>query len=196
MAETEKYTAQPAGSGTASAAGDTAAAGQAAEVSGSQETGGRRMKRVADSVSESSHLLFPRDLNANGFLFGGRLLEWIDEMAGIVAKRHAECNVVTVAVDNMHFKEGAIQSDTIFMKGYLTWVGNSSMEVRIDTYAEKIHGTRVMINRAFFVMVGTDENQRPIRVPGLIVEGETQEFEYESGKRRQELRKLRAREGF
>lgn len=50
----------------------------------------RRMKRVEDSVTEQSHLLFPRELNANGRLFGGRLLEWIDETAGLVAKRHAE----------------------------------------------------------------------------------------------------------
>ena len=51
--------------------------------------------------------------------------------------------------------------------------GRSSMEVRIDTYAEKLDGTRKMINRAYFVMVGTDENQNPIEVPGLIVEGLT-----------------------
>lgn len=156
----------------------------------------RRMKRVEDSVTEQSHLLFPRALNANGRLFGGQLLEWIDETAGIVAKRHAECNVVTVAIDNMHFKKGATQEDTIYMRGHLTYVGRSSMEVRIDTYAEKLDGTRVMINRAYFLMVGTDENQKPIEVPGLIVEGINQEIEWEAAKKRQELRKQRNREGF
>lgn len=156
----------------------------------------RRMKRVADSMTEQSHLLFPRSLNANGRLFGGQLLEWIDETAGIVAKRHAECNVVTVAIDNMHFKEGATEADTIYMKGYLTYVGRSSMEVRIDTYAEKLDGTRRMINRAYFVMVGTDAHQKPIQVPGLIVEGVNQQIEWETAKRRQELRKERQREGF
>lgn len=156
----------------------------------------RRMKRVKDSLTEQTHLLFPRALNANGRLFGGQLLEWIDETAGIVAKRHAECNVVTVAIDNMYFKAGATQEDTIYLRGYLTYVGRSSMEVRIDTYAEKLDGTRKMINRAYFVMVGTDENQKPIQVPGLIVEGVTQQIEWEMGKKRQELRKERKKEGF
>lgn len=160
------------------------------------ETVNRRMKRVSDSLTEQSHLLFPRDLNANGRLFGGRLLEWIDETAGIVAKRHAECNVVTVAIDNMYFKEGVTEADTIYMKGYLTYVGRSSMEVRIDTYAEKLNGIRKMINRAFFVMVGTDKNQYPIEVPGLIVEGVTEQIEWEMAKRRQQLRKERMKEGF
>lgn len=44
-------------------------------------------------------------------------LAWIDETAGIVAKRHAEMNVVTVAVDNMYFKAGAKVNDTIVLIG-------------------------------------------------------------------------------
>lgn len=156
----------------------------------------RRMKRVEDSVTEQSHLLFPRELNANGRLFGGKLLEWIDETAGLVAKRHAECNVVTVAIDNMHFKAGAQVGDTVYLRGYLTYVGKSSMEVRIDSYVEKLDGTRRMINRAYFVMVATDENQKPIQVPGLIIEGVTAQMEWEAAIKRQELRKKRQREGF
>lgn len=156
----------------------------------------RKMKRVADSVTEQSHLLFPRSLNANGRLFGGQLLEWIDETAGLVAKRHAECNVVTVAIDNMHFKAGATEGETVFLRGRLTYVGRSSMEVRIDSYAEALDGTRRMINRAYFVMVGTDEKQRPIEVPGLVAEGVTEKMEWEAAQKRQELRKRRNQEGF
>ena len=152
---------------------------------------GRKMKRVSDSLTEASRLIIPADLNSSGRLFGGRLLEWLDEMAGIVAKRHAECSVVTAAIDNLHFKEGATVSDTIFMRGYVTWVGRSSMEVRVDTFAEKLTGIRVLINRAYFVMVGLDENTSPHLVPGLIVEGPNEEMEWESGKRRQALRKQR-----
>ena len=80
--------------------------------------------------------------------------------------------------------------------GRLTYVGKSSMEVRIDTYAEALDGTRNMINRAYFVMVGTDAEQNPVEVPGLIVEGVTQEIEWEAGKKRAELRKIRRNEGF
>lgn len=156
----------------------------------------RRMKRVEDSVTEQSHLLFPRELNANGRLFGGRLLEWMDEIAGLVAKRHAECNVVTAAIDNLHFKSGAKVGDTVYLRGHLTYVGRSSMEVRIDSYVEKLDGTRHMINRAYFVMVGTDEEQNPIQVPGLIVEGISAQMEWDAAIRRQELRRQRKREGF
>ena len=147
-------------------------------------------------MAEQSHLLMPRCLNAAGFLFGGQLLAWLDETAGIVAIRHAQMNVVTVAIDNMYFKSGAKLNDTIVLIGRLTYVGHSSMEVRIDTYAESLNGIRTMINRAYFVMVGTDEQQRPVEVPGLIVEGVTQQIEWEAGKKRAQLRKLRKNEGY
>lgn len=156
----------------------------------------RKMKRVEDSMVEQSYLLMPRCLNAAGHLFGGQLLAWIDETAGIVARRHAECNVVTVAVDNMHFKAGAGGDDVIVLRGRLTHVGRSSMEVRIDSYAEKRDGTREMINRAYFVMVATDENQKPVEVPGLIVEGVTQQIEWDAGEKRRQLRKVRRSEGY
>lgn len=156
----------------------------------------RKLKRVEDSMVEQSYLLMPRHLNAAGYLFGGQLLAWIDETAGIVAKRHAQMNVVTVAVDNMYFKAGARVNDTIVLIGRLTHVGRSSMEVRIDTYAESIDGLRTMINRAYFVMVGTDENQKPMEVPGLLIEGVTQQIEWEAGQKRAELRKMRRSEGF
>jgi acyl-CoA hydrolase len=53
-----------------------------------------------------------------------------------------------------------------------------------------------MINRAYFVMVATDEQQKPVEVPGLIIEGVTQQIEWEAGEKRNELRKMRRREGY
>ena len=151
-----------------------------------KEMSERKMKRVEDSLTEQSHLLMPKCLNAAGYLFGGQLLAWIDETAGIVAKRHAEMNVVTVAVDNMYFKAGARVNDTIVLIGRLTHVGRSSMEVRIDTYCEALDGTRTMINRAYFIM----------EVPGLIIEGVTQQIENEAAQKRAKLWKVRRQEGF
>lgn len=154
------------------------------------------MKRVEDSLTEQSHLIFYRELNSSDRLFGGQLLEWIDEIAGLVAKRHAEGNVVTAAIDNMHFKAGAVLGDTVYLRGRLTYVGRSSMEVRIDSYVEKPDGTRRMINRAYFVMVATDENGKAVPVPGLIVEGVAAQMEWDAAVKRQELRKQREKEGY
>ena len=45
-----------------------------------KEMSERKMKRVGDSLTEQSHLLMPKCLNAAGYLFGGQLLAWIDEV--------------------------------------------------------------------------------------------------------------------
>ena len=51
----------------------------------------------------------------------------------------------------------------------MTYVGRTSMEVEIDTYVEQPDGMRHTVNRAFFVMVAVDEDQKPIQVPELII---------------------------
>lgn len=153
-------------------------------------------KTINDSKVEQIHLLMPTHINGFGRLFGGQLLAWIDEVAGIVAKRHSESIAITAAIDNLQFKEGAHVNDTIVLIGYLTYVGNTSMEVRVDTYVENLHGDRHPINRAFLTMVAIDENEKPKRVPRLRLTNVSEEAEWEAAKKRIELRKQRHAEGF
>ena len=61
-------------------------------------------KTVEDSRTEWMKCIQYEDINGNGRLFGGRLMEWMDEVAGIAATRHAGGIVTTAAVDNLQFK--------------------------------------------------------------------------------------------
>ena len=157
----------------------------------------RPVKSVSASRTEQVHILFPGLLNHQGHLYGGKLLEWIDEIAAIVAMRHCGGNVVTASIDHLDFKAGAKMGETIFIEAFLTYVGRTSMEVRIDSYVEKMEdGMRHLINRAYFVMVGVDQNGKPTPVPALKIETIGEQAEWEAGKKRQELRKRRVTEGF
>ena len=53
-----------------------------------------------------------------------------------------------------------------------------------------------MINRAYVVMVAVDEHHKPISVPGLYVETESEKAEWEGGEKRYVLRKQRRKEGY
>ena len=156
----------------------------------------RKQKHVEDSRTENTYLIMPKHINGYGRLFGGILLQWIDEVAGIVAHRHAGSIVTTACVDNLNFKAGAYLGDTVVLIGRMTYVGKTSMEVRVDTYAEDADGTRRMINRAYEVLVALDENDKKIEVPGLIVETEAHRAEWIGGEKRYKLRKQRRKEGF
>ena len=76
-------------------------------------------------------------------------------------------------------------------------MGNSSVEVRVDTYVENLDGTRKTINTAYVVMIAIDKDtERPIRVPRYIPQDVRARVEWENGRRRQELRKQRLLEGY
>lgn len=153
-------------------------------------------KRVCDSYTEQIQILMPEQINGYGRLFGGKLVEWIDVVAGVVARRHSGCNVTTAAIDNLRFKSAAHVNSTIVIKGKMTYVGKTSMEVRVDTYVEDLSGERKVINRAYLVMVALDDNEHPTAVPRLILESDEERREWEAGEKRAALRKQRREERF
>ena len=145
-------------------------------------------KTVDDSRVETVHIVRPNHLNGANRLFGGILMQWIDEVAGIVAKRHSGSNVTTASVDNLTFLKGAYQNDLVVIKGKMTWVGSSSMEVCVDTYVENPRGERVRINNAHFMMVALDENDKPLAVPRLILSNDDEELAWSHGEERRRIR--------
>lgn len=152
-------------------------------------------KAVSESRIEQVYQVRPEHLNGAGRLFGGKLMEWIDELAGLVGIRHAQQDVITASIDNLKFIRGAYLKDIIVLIGRVTFVGRTSMEVRVDTYIESIEGTRKPINRAYLTLVAIDAQGNPVEVPGLILETEAQKAEWEAGIRRREMRRQRREEG-
>lgn len=153
-------------------------------------------KRVSDSLTEQVQILMPSHINGSDRLFGGQLVEWIDVVAAVVARRHSGCNVTTAAIDNLQFKAGAFINNTLVLIGRITHVGRTSMEIRVDTYVEDLSGVRKVVNRAYLVLVALDEEGNPTEVPRLILETEAERAEWEAGKKRNELRYNRRKEGY
>ena len=148
-------------------------------------------RKVSESIVETVHIVRPNHLNAVGRLFGGILMQWIGEVAALAAKRHAHMNVTTASVDNLRFLRGAYQNDVIIIMGKVTYVGRTSMEVKVDTYIEDLEGRRSHINQAFFTMVALDEKDKPAPVPGLILETEEERAVWEEALLRRQMREYR-----
>lgn len=151
-------------------------------------------KTVAQSRTEQVQIVMPGHVNGSSRLFGGQLMEWIDVVAAVVARRHSERNVTTLYVDNLHFKQAAFVNETVVLVGELTYVGRTSMEVRVDTFVESLNRERRLVNRAYLVMVALDDEGRPVEVPRLRLETPQQQAEWEAGAQRTRLRKQRQRE--
>lgn len=148
-------------------------------------------KTVAQSRTQQVQILMPAHINGFKRLFGGRLMEWIDVVAGVVARRHSGHEVTTACIDRLVFEAPAFVNDTVVLDGVITYAGRTSMEVRVDTYAEALNGERKRINRAYLVMVALDENNQPTSVPPLIPETTEEKLEYRAAEQRRELRSHR-----
>lgn len=154
------------------------------------------VKKITDSMIEHIYQVRPEHLNAAGRLFGGKLMEWIDEIAGLVGMRHSGGNITTASVDNLRFIRGAFQNDLVVLLARVTYVGNTSMEIRVDTYIEDFEGTRKPINRAYLTLVAVDDEGRPRKVPPILLETESEKAEWSAAEKRKELRIQRKKEGF
>lgn len=155
-------------------------------------------KTCDDSITEITKLIQYRDINGGNRLFGGRLMEWIDEAAGVAGMRHCGANVVTLMVDSLKFKHGAHINDIVVLIAKVTYVGRTSMEVRVDTYVEdKPTGIRRAINHAYLTCVRVDDDGKPIPIDyGIRPTTISEQIEYEGAQKRIAIRKQRNVEGF
>ena len=137
------------------------------------------MKRVEDSFTTQVQLLTQANLNGYNRLFGGQLMSWMDIVAAVAARRHSERNVTTVSVTDLEFRAPARANDTLMLTAHICHVGRTSMDVCVRVYVEELSGERNLINQAHFVMVALDADERPAEVPGLILETDEQQAEWQ-----------------
>ena len=158
----------------------------------------RDKRPVSYSKTEWIRGIQYEDINGSGRLFGGRLMEWMDMVAGVAAVRHCNQMVTTAAVDNLTFKRGAFINEILVIIATVTYVGRTSIEVRCDVYIEDVEtGMRHPINRAYFTEVAVDKEGHPTEIKyDLDVASETEKAEYEGAKKRIAMRKERRKEGF
>ncbi len=143
-----------------------------------------------------NELVLPNDTNLLGNLLGGRLMHWIDIAGGMAASRHANSVVVTASVDNLDFRHPVKLGDIVRLKAKLTWVGKTSMEVKVDVFAENVKTHEVQLtNRAYLVYVALDESGKPKQVPGLRLETKEEMLEFKKAEKRRENRLIRTKGG-
>jgi len=146
-------------------------------------------KHPKQSFTVMNELVLPNDTNTLNNLMGGRLLHWMDIAAAISAQKHSNRIVVTASVDNVSFKQAIKLGDVITIEALVTRAFNTSMEVRLDVWAENIpSGTRHKSNEAFYTFVALDENGVTVPIPEIVPETPEEQELFEGALRRRQLR--------
>ena len=149
----------------------------------------RRQKHPADSRVEMTELVLPNDTNLLGNLLGGRLLHWMDIAGAMAAQRHCNSIVATAAIDSVEFNQPVHVGDIVRLQASVTWVGRTSMEVRVDVYAEDFRQDEMRFtNKAYLTFVAIGENGRPTLVPDLLPQTPEEAAEAADALKRRSLR--------
>ncbi|MDD3528358.1 MAG: hotdog domain-containing protein [Gallionellaceae bacterium] len=88
---------------------------------------------------ESYKLVLPEHLNHYGYLFGGNMLRWTDEVSWIAASREFPgCKFVTVAMDRVEFRKSVRQGAILRFSVNRGEMGNSSVRYHVTVYCDDI----------------------------------------------------------
>jgi acyl-CoA hydrolase len=147
-------------------------------------------KLVSESaINDQTAVVFPNDLNAYGTLFGGRVMELADRVAGVVAKRHSGKVCVTLAIDSVRFLAPAKHGDILVFKASINRVWHTSMEVGLKVFAEDFKTLeRKHIVSAYFTFVALDDSLRPAEIVPVIPQTEEEKRRYLQAELRRVLR--------
>lgn len=150
-------------------------------------------RRVADSVSVLTELVLPHHANVHGSVLGGTVMHWIDLAAAVVANRHSRRPVVTAAIDEMAFLAPILVGQLACIRGRITLVDHSSMEIRVDVESEDLlTGEKRHTSTAYVTFVAIDPiTRRPIRVPPLVLENDDERAEHARAQERRQARLAR-----
>jgi acyl-CoA hydrolase len=113
---------------------------------------------------ETHRLVLPGDLNQYGFLFGGRLLAWVDEASWIAASLDfPHCQFVTVGMDRVEFRHSVRDGTILGITCGKRHEGNTSVSYDVVVVDEKAGSRPIFSTRVTFVSVDDAGNKRPIR---------------------------------
>jgi len=147
-------------------------------------------KHIEDSCVTLSQLMGPQDTNTLGNVHGGVIMKMVDVAGALAAMRHARHPVVTVVMDSMTFMEPIRVGMFVQCNAELSYVGRSSIEVRVEVVAENpMIGTSSVTNTAYLVYVALDSEGNPTPVPPLIYDTEERRQRAADAEERQRLRK-------
>ena len=110
-------------------------------------------ERIKQSETRQFKAIFPDSLNANGTLFGGQAMKWMDEVAYITATRFTRQRMFTVNTENIYFLKTVQPNSIVEIIGRVESVGVAKL--------------RVKVVESVFVFANLDNNMKPQRIDGF-----------------------------
>ncbi len=151
----------------------------------------RSGRKVSESTVTSVRIMMPADANIRGNVFGGAIMRYMDEIAAVVAFRHARRNVVTASIDRMNFIAPVYLGNLLVLKASVNYVGKTSMEIGVRMEAENlVTGEVTHAGSCFLTYVALDDKGRPTAIDPVIPVTADEKRRHREAATRRRLREL------
>ena len=149
----------------------------------------RRGMRPSESEMTTARLMMPTDANVMGNVFGGAIMKYMDEVAAIVAWRHAGANVVTASIDRMNFYAPVYVGNLLVLKAAVNYVGTTSMEIGVRIEAmDPTTRKGAHTGSCYLTYVALDSKGHPTAIPPLIPSTPAERRRFKEALARRKLR--------
>ncbi len=126
------------------------------------------MKKSRKGCPAIRVVMFPKDTNGAGNIFGGVILSHIDVAGAVAARSICSHRIVTVSAKEVEFKKPVHIGDILTCWAEVTEVGETSITTKVWVEAER-NGKLIPVTEAEVVYVAVNKEERPIPVAtGLI----------------------------
>ncbi len=110
---------------------------------------------IDEKVMAMRIVTMPRETNPYGTIFGGIILSYIDQAGFVEARRHADLDWVTAAVDKVEFHAPVYVGDIVTFITHTTRLGRTSLDVQVEVQAERFTTHEVVpVTSAKITLVG------------------------------------------
>ena len=122
-------------------------------------------EKIQNSETHVFKVVFPNITNHHNTMFGGTVMEMMDEVAFMTATRFARKSFVTVSCDRIDFKK-PIPADTLVeLIGRVKYVGNSSLKVNVQVLVEQMYDEiREKAVSGDFTLVAIGGDKKPMKI--------------------------------
>lgn len=111
------------------------------------------------------------DLNPEGTLFEGRVMQIVNSMALLVAQRHSACSCEVLGIDSLRFKKKVVRGDILICSASVNRAWDTTLEVGIEIVAEDFRSLEQKdVLSAYFIFLAVDDNHQPVEIPPVIPE--------------------------
>jgi acyl-CoA hydrolase len=112
-------------------------------------------------------LVMPEHLNHYGFLFGGNLLKWVDEVAWMAVSRDfPACQFLTVAMDQVEFRKRSGNGDILRFEADQVQRGHTSVQYRVTVFRRPLdRADEELMFSTTVTQVRVDENGNKQNLP-------------------------------